>query len=592
MGAQAEGGGGAEGGQRHRWPLGKRHVIARLRFPRGRDVRAAAAELVAGAGEGRWELVQHDHADVIAAYVRAGRPAEGVRHYRRYSGTLPGGGDPYVYAAAVSACGQAGGWQEAVGLLREAVARCMPWVPTVVNAAVSACASAARWALGLGLLRQARLADAPPDAVGFNAAISACGKAAEWRSALGLAAAMEPASLRPDQYTATTAAAACGAAAQWRAAFRTVQRLRSAGAHADSGAFAAAISACRAAHGNGDLQGPDALERVGELLAAAGALRVPRTAVLLNAAAGACGACEGSVEAVGVMETLGRRRVYAGGAATPGDKCLGAALHATALARTQRWRQALARVAQVPERERDAVLSAAALSAAARGEQWAGALGLLRGMRRRAAARDAACCNAVLTACVAAERHGAALSIFERMAEADSAEPSAVTHSVVAIACSGAARWEQALGALRGLRRAPAVPGRESKQEHSCVAAMSACIRCSVWQAALGVYASMPAHGIPQDEATGNALFAALEAGTQVGGAQLWRQALSLRGRLGQPRRWTPRRPLAAFLEHAGEKPAALPALLRGPLSKGIAVSGLKARRARPATTRQLMRAL
>lgn len=86
--------------------------------------------------------------------------------------------------ATISACEKVGCWQEALGLLKDALGMKGLGTNTIsFNATISACEKASLWQLAIVLLKDMKLQKIKPSSVSVNAVISACGNAAEWQLA-------------------------------------------------------------------------------------------------------------------------------------------------------------------------------------------------------------------------------------------------------------------------------------------------------------------------------------------------------------------------------------------------------------------------
>ncbi|EWM28661.1 Pentatricopeptide repeat containing protein [Nannochloropsis gaditana] len=105
--------------------------------------------------------------------------------------------DELNYNSAISACGKAAQWAHAIRLLREmavqglcpdvrvallAEMRDVGLVPNEVcyHSAVTACSEAGRWNEALFVLSEMVKQGLKPDAISYNAAVEACAKSAKW----------------------------------------------------------------------------------------------------------------------------------------------------------------------------------------------------------------------------------------------------------------------------------------------------------------------------------------------------------------------------------------------------------------------------
>ena len=94
------------------------------------------------------------------------------------------GSDVYAFASAISVCGNAGQWGEALALLSKMEYDNIE--PNVVcfNSAISACGRAGKWQEALKLFSTLQKREITITVVSCNAAISACAKAGKWKEAL------------------------------------------------------------------------------------------------------------------------------------------------------------------------------------------------------------------------------------------------------------------------------------------------------------------------------------------------------------------------------------------------------------------------
>ena len=92
-----------------------------------------------------------------------------------------------AFANAIHACGRAGEFTEALGLLDLMRAENNP-PPNVVcyTAALGACERAGQWQSVLDLLDEMRSAGVPPNVVTWSLAIRACADARQWRDVLAI----------------------------------------------------------------------------------------------------------------------------------------------------------------------------------------------------------------------------------------------------------------------------------------------------------------------------------------------------------------------------------------------------------------------
>ncbi|CBJ48529.1 conserved unknown protein [Ectocarpus siliculosus] len=224
----------------------------------------------------------------------------------------------FAYTAAVSACGKAGRWEEAVGLLdildlmhacearaqpadnppgingaleggRESVGGDADWGPDggsssglvqAYNHVIRACGAAGGTEFVLALLQEMHRRGVPPDAASYSGAIIACDLAGMWREAVGLLDDMrEKTGVEPDLVCYNCAVKACGSSGEFEQALSIVETMGERGVAPDESTYSNAITAC----GNAG----KAKRAVG-LLQAMKDDGVPAGLVAHNAAIGAC----------------------------------------------------------------------------------------------------------------------------------------------------------------------------------------------------------------------------------------------------------------------------------------------------------------
>lgn len=154
-----------------------------------------------------------------------------------------------------------GAWREALALIRDAegVPRgtvCFPLPIEAYNMAITACGSAGEWAAALGVLRSLtagvpfdegesslrKMLRPRPDEVTFNAAGAAAARAGRWREAVQVVDQARRYG-KPSPAVYTSAIAACGKARETAKAIELLDALRSE-RMADTRAYTAAIDAC------------------------------------------------------------------------------------------------------------------------------------------------------------------------------------------------------------------------------------------------------------------------------------------------------------------------------------------------------------
>lgn len=98
-------------------------------------------------------------------------------------------------------------------------------VPNVIsyNAAISACGKAGKWEQAINLLLEMKKVGVPPDVISYNTAISACEKAGKWEQAISLLGEMKKARVHPDVISYSAAISACGNAGKWQKAIRILE---------------------------------------------------------------------------------------------------------------------------------------------------------------------------------------------------------------------------------------------------------------------------------------------------------------------------------------------------------------------------------
>lgn len=109
-----------------------------------------------------------------------------------------------------------------------------------MNAALSACGRASKWAEAINLLFVAQATTLQPSLISFSAAISACERGSEWEFALGLFQEMQSLWITPSTISLSAAISACEKGSNWQLALHFLSLTKA----ADVICCSAAISAC------------------------------------------------------------------------------------------------------------------------------------------------------------------------------------------------------------------------------------------------------------------------------------------------------------------------------------------------------------
>ena len=88
-----------------------------------------------------------------------------------------------VYSAAISACGAAGEWEAALGLLQQMGTRGIPRNTICYNAAIQACGNGLAWQQALTLFDRMKAAGVERDRVTHNLVVKACERAGQYKEA-------------------------------------------------------------------------------------------------------------------------------------------------------------------------------------------------------------------------------------------------------------------------------------------------------------------------------------------------------------------------------------------------------------------------
>ncbi|CAJ1413775.1 unnamed protein product [Effrenium voratum] len=202
----------------------------------------------------RWRLALF-HAD-LEAYSGAGAPwRHSLALLARGAGLVPAAPwrralqlwacrlqpEQVAFSALLSACGSAGQWPTARGLL--AAARLEDLDEVSFGAAISACAAGRQWQLALALLQDMLRLSVAPNRVAINAAASACERGGRWRRAGAVLGSLAEARSGPDAVSFNVALSAAQKAQFWRLPCLLLERM-GLQSHSDAISFDTAILAC------------------------------------------------------------------------------------------------------------------------------------------------------------------------------------------------------------------------------------------------------------------------------------------------------------------------------------------------------------
>ncbi|CAE8631246.1 unnamed protein product [Polarella glacialis] len=350
------------------------------------------------------------------------------------------------YNAAMSACGNAGQWQEALRLLSTMPATNL--FPSEVSyaQAISACRLRGQWQTALGLFSTMPDMDVIPSETSYNAAIGTLGDEGQWLLALRILNAMPALKLLPDKISYISAIRACDKGGQWEVALVLLSAMPDQDVLPNEYHYTVAIRACGHA---GQWQG--ALS----LLSNMPGMQLLPDEVSQNEAIGACGS---------------------GG----------------------QWREALSLLSAMPDVQLtpNQVSYAKSITACGQSGQWQVALSLLKSMPKEGLIPEEICYNAAMSACVNSGQWQVALGLLSTMPDMN-LFPNIFTYSAAMSACGDGGQWQLALHLLSTMRDMDVLP-----DEICYNVAIGACKSGSQWEAALSLLNAMPDLGLIPSELT------------------------------------------------------------------------------------------
>ncbi|CAJ1402744.1 unnamed protein product [Effrenium voratum] len=300
-----------------------------------------------------------------------------------------GRADRICFNAAITACGAAARWPEALELLRRSET-CEGNCNFGLNAAINACGRASLWVAALHTLKRylGKNSRLRADVVTFNTTLTAFCHAVKWQCSLGLLQTLRP--NQTNQTTQTILLSTFVRASKWR--------------------LAIAFSSTRESH----------LPHINATLEAY------RCASLWEAAL-----------------SLWQRVVRSGQADT-----ITYSTTVSACADAWQWRKALHVFASASVS--DPALAGAAVKACEKASHWKGALAVLEALQLERLEPNSANFGAAIGACEAAARWRCALSLLAQSANATVGLPSSIPLAATASAMVYATKWEDALCILHG----------------------------------------------------------------------------------------------------------------------------------------------
>eukprot|EP00933_Yihiella_yeosuensis_P054621 TRINITY_DN5311_c0_g1_i2.p1 TRINITY_DN5311_c0_g1~~TRINITY_DN5311_c0_g1_i2.p1 ORF type:complete len:556 (+),score=100.35 TRINITY_DN5311_c0_g1_i2:90-1757(+) len=306
-------------------------------------------------------------------------------------------------SVAVTACGRAWQWPQALDLLLDAKRCSLQPSAVVVSATMTACERGSRWDVSLQLFSKL-LELQRPDLVAFGAAISSCVQGHLWQEALGFLEELQSMRLAASNAACGAALAACEAARQWPQALWLLKSMDSQGLSPDVAAMSSAISSC---------------EKAARWIEALLLLRedMPRRSLEPNVVtlAAACSACE----------------------------------------KATMWEQALALLAatSLVFAKPNSIMLNALISACEKGSVWESALSLLDTMPDRALRPDVISYNACLSACEHGNRWTEALALIEHMDKDGLGRQGLLANAALLRTCERSSNLTGAEVALKSIRQ-------------------------------------------------------------------------------------------------------------------------------------------
>ena len=440
----------------------------------------------------------------------------GLMAEMRAEGVAP---DAFTFTTAITACGKAGQWERALGLLEEMGGAGQPQAqeeggqrstfgiaPNVaaINAAISACARAGRAERALGLLNRMATCDgrklvgsirigggidgqdkgssdsstprteAPEegpawpaaDSVSFNSAMEACAVSGRWQEGATLLSRMREAGVRPDVCSYGAHLACLRAGGQWRRALEVLEEMRAGGAEVNGGAGVRPDLGCYA---------------------------------VVMSTLGEAGRWEQALELLRFLQKQGAAGVAAGAGAAGWD----------AERLVAEASEGGAAISSSPAAGPNLVCYNAALNACARAREGPAALNLLEEMEARGIF-DTASFNCAMLACRGMGQWQKATAILERMINGEAARRGGDGEDGDGVNGFAGPPAAAAAGAPRGVRPRATVPRPNAYSFSACI---TACGDVGQADVAVGLLRRMPAAGVAPNVVVFNAVIRAVSRG-------------------------------------------------------------------------------
>eukprot|EP00929_Paragymnodinium_shiwhaense_P049093 TRINITY_DN24782_c0_g1_i1.p1 TRINITY_DN24782_c0_g1~~TRINITY_DN24782_c0_g1_i1.p1 ORF type:complete len:582 (-),score=142.50 TRINITY_DN24782_c0_g1_i1:56-1801(-) len=150
-----------------------------------------------------------------------------------------------AYCAAMSACGDAGSWQDAKKIMDEYREGGYKATAPLYTALLTACEKAGEWQQALHFLDEAKEEGVPPDAYLYTAAMSACEKGGQFDPVQVLLVEMWKQGLKPSEVSFNIVMRACANAERWKRALEMLGLMEDEGVKPTVDSYNAAIAACQ-----------------------------------------------------------------------------------------------------------------------------------------------------------------------------------------------------------------------------------------------------------------------------------------------------------------------------------------------------------
>lgn len=151
------------------------------------------------------------------------------------------------YNTAISACGKAGRWHEAMFLKEKMQHADLPMDVVTLSSLVTACEKVGRWEEALSLFNEAKENGVKPNVFCFNSLISALGHGGQWTAAIEAFDEMVESGLSPDVVTYSGLISACQRGYQLDIALDFYKRMKDNNVLPNAYTFMSLFKACEAA---------------------------------------------------------------------------------------------------------------------------------------------------------------------------------------------------------------------------------------------------------------------------------------------------------------------------------------------------------